>query len=355
VDGDGQMEVVIGSYADSVYCVNGENGSQQWVFATSAQVNSSPAVANVDGDDTMEVIVGCNNSRVYCLNGVTGAQQWSYLTGAAVASSPAVADVDGDGQQEVIVGSYDGNVYCLSGAGSQEWVFPAPGMQGSSAAIADVDGDGQMEVIIGTGNRNVYCLSGTGSQQWVRTLPAPSTIHTVLSLVDIDGDNKLEVLVPNGAGTTFYCLNAEDGSILWQKEGFPLDIHSPFAGDIDGDQCAEIMVGTLQPTGGGSYIFALDDASNTSGCGPLYSGVNEGIGYGELEFKMQGQGIYLFLPSDDQVSLLLYDISGKFAQKLYDGVLPHGGHTFIPNLETRGIYMAVLQYGGTKRVVKFVR
>jgi len=131
-----------------------------------------------------------------------------------------------------------------------------------------------------------------------------------------------------------------------------------FAGDIDGDACSEVIVPVtcFDWEGAISYvkILALDDRNNAQGCGPVYEDLNEGLGKG-FEFRAMGQNIYLFTPNQAQVSLTLYDTQGRVVQKLYDGVLSSGGHTFNPNLETKGIYMAVLRYQGGMKSLKIVR
>jgi outer membrane protein assembly factor BamB len=127
-DGDGQIEVVVGSGDGKVYCLRGSDGTQKWSFTTSNEVVSSPAVADVDGDGKTEVVVGSNNNKLYCLRGSDGTQKWAFTTGNEVVSSPAVADVDGDGKLEVVIGSYDGKVYCLRGSdGFQKWNFTTDG------------------------------------------------------------------------------------------------------------------------------------------------------------------------------------------------------------------------------------
>jgi hypothetical protein len=255
----------------------------------------------------MEVVVGSGDYKVYCLRGSDGTQKWAFTTGNAVGSSPAVADCDGDGQMEIVVGSYDYKVYCLRGSdGTQKWAFT-------------------------TGNY----------------------VHIPGALVDIDGDGRLEYLVSQYTPTsTLYCLNAENGSLAWQINLAP-DVQSPFAGDIDGDGCSEIIVGTQDADAQGYRVFALDDPANSTNCGTSDIG-EEGFGNG-FEFRTTGQSIYLFMPNQAQVSLTLYDAQGRLVQRLYDGVLSSGGHTFNPRLEANGVYMAVLRYQGGMKSLKIVR
>jgi outer membrane protein assembly factor BamB len=353
VDGDGQTEVVIGSFDGKVYCLRGSEGFQKWAFTSGAPAYSSPAVADCDGDGQAEIVVGSNDYKVYCLRGTDGAQKWAFATGGAVWSSPAVADCDGDGRMEVVVGSRnDYKVYCLRGSdGTQKWAFTTGGFVYSSPAIADVDGDGQVEIVIGSYDGKVYCLRGSdGTQKWAFT--TSDYVHLPGALVDIDGDSKFEYLVSQATTSTLYCLNAENGSVAWQK-GLAQDIHSPFAGDIDGDGCSEMIVGTQYADALGYRVFAIDDPANSTNCGTLDIGEG-GLGSG-FEFRPAGQSIYLFMPTSAQVSLRLYDAQGRLVQRLYDGVLASGGHTFNPALESKGVYMAVLRYQGGMKSLKIVR
>jgi hypothetical protein len=131
-------------------------------------------------------------------------------------------------------------------------------------------------------------------------------------------------------------------------------VHSPFAGDIDGDGCSEIIVGTYGANAQGYRVFAIDDQSNSHDCGLLYEDVEESLGKG-FDFRATRQSIYLFMPNEAQVSLAIYDAQGRLVQRLYDGVLTSGGHTFNPTLEAKGVYMAVLRYQGGMKSLKIVR
>ena len=64
--------VYVGSWDDTVYCLNATSGAFVWSFTTGAFVESSPAV--VGG----LVYVGSEDGKLYCLNAATGAFVWSY-------------------------------------------------------------------------------------------------------------------------------------------------------------------------------------------------------------------------------------------------------------------------------------
>ncbi len=358
VDGIAGMEVVIGSNDNKVYCLDGVTGNVKWSYITGDVVYSSPSIANIDGIAGMEVVIGSNDNKVYCLDGVTGNVKWSYITSGNVWSSPAVADVNGNGTIEVVIGNHDNKVYCLDGVtGVMEWSYTTGDNVESSSAVADMDGDGNIEVVIGSKDGKVYCLDGvTGLVEW--SYDAGGDIHRGISVADIDGEVlgecKLEVLIPNLSCDYLTCLNGENGSVLWTKQ-LASDVHDITIADIDNDGCVEIVVGTAV----GNKIWALDDVGNRSNCKCVPSSIEENnteiFRQNGIEFRSMGKGIYLFTPNAIQVDINVYDISGSLEQIIYKGVLNKGGHTFMPNIKSSGVYFVALQNHNFKKSLKLIR
>ncbi|MHA1770694.1 MAG: FG-GAP-like repeat-containing protein [Candidatus Thorarchaeota archaeon] len=130
-----------------------------WSYTTGDAIVSSPIIGDVDGDGRLEIIIGSQDHQVYALNGEDGTRLWSYTTGDWVDSSPALGDVDGDGKLEAIIGSRDGCLYALNGEdGTLLWSYDTSYWPISSAALGDVDDDGRLEVVIGSGNHAIYAL-----------------------------------------------------------------------------------------------------------------------------------------------------------------------------------------------------
>jgi hypothetical protein len=110
--------LTIGNSGNSVLEFNITNEFIQsgWPKTTGSDVNSSPALGDIDGDGDIEVVVGSHGGKVYAWHhdgsDVTG---WPKTTGSDVYSdvysSPALGDIDGDGDIEVVVGSDDNKVY----------------------------------------------------------------------------------------------------------------------------------------------------------------------------------------------------------------------------------------------------
>ncbi|TXT64884.1 MAG: putative Dolichyl-phosphate beta-D-mannosyltransferase [Promethearchaeota archaeon] len=247
VDGDGKLEIILGSSDNTVYSLNGEDGSVNWTYSTDGPIISSPALGDVDGDGKLEVVIGCNDKKIYVLNGEDGSVNWTYSTGGPILSSPALGDVDGDGKLEIILGSSDNTVYSLNGEdGSVNWTYSTGGPILSSPALGDVDGDGKLEVVIGCNDKKIYVLNGlNGFIKW--TYLTGGSVTSSPALGDVDGDGKPEVIA-GCDDRNIYVLNGEDGTIRWRCAVFWEIIHekiftSPALGDVDSDGRLEVVVG----------------------------------------------------------------------------------------------------------------
>jgi len=70
------------------------------------------SIADVDGDGVLEVGVGTASGTVICYDAATGRVKWTYDL-EAVPSHIVTADIDGCGKHEFIFGAKDGKLYAL--------------------------------------------------------------------------------------------------------------------------------------------------------------------------------------------------------------------------------------------------
>ena len=199
LDGDGVIEVVAASLKGelAVYHSDGTMADGwPWVLDRGlvfGQTDSNngydygffgaPALADLDGDGDLEIIIGAMDAYVYVfhhdgelMDGWPLELRHEYeffdelvSAGARIISSPAVGDIDGDGFLEIAIGtnqkqggtyglgyvlSHDGQIepgWPISAFGAYTNALPyvGEGVPGSPA-ICDVDGDGKMEVAMHT-------------------------------------------------------------------------------------------------------------------------------------------------------------------------------------------------------------
>lgn len=106
-----------GSDHNKVFAFHLDDGSNVpgWPVSTGDSVLASPALGDVDGDGEVEVVVGSWDDHVYAWNG-DGSVVWrrttshgaDHLGPSDLTGHPIIADLDGDGDQDVAVGSRTG-------------------------------------------------------------------------------------------------------------------------------------------------------------------------------------------------------------------------------------------------------
>jgi outer membrane protein assembly factor BamB len=256
LDGDGRIEVVMGSSDNHLYCLGGESSKLRWKFETGHHVASSPATGDLDGDGKMEVVVGSVNGYLYCLEGESGVMRWKFKTDGEVVSSPAIGDLDGDGRMEVVVGSRDDYLYCLEGEnGVMRWKFKTDGSVYSSPAIGDLDGDGKIEVTVGSYDDYLYCMKEEGGEvKW--RFKTDGGISSSPGIGDLDGDGRMEVVV-GSRDDYLYCLEGENGVMRWKFKTDGSVYSSPAIGDLDGDGRTEVVVASFD---GWLYLLKIEGA-----------------------------------------------------------------------------------------------
>ncbi|OGW79758.1 MAG: hypothetical protein A3G33_01775 [Omnitrophica bacterium RIFCSPLOWO2_12_FULL_44_17] len=260
LDGDGQVDIVAASFDGKVYVWNmagqalpgwpKDRGSQN--PPSFINWGSSPAVVDMDGDGSLEVVVGSYEGKVYAWkkdgSDVSG---WPKDTGEEIVASPAVGDIDPNypGLETVIATSagaypnFTAKIYVWHADGTEVTGFPKvyENMWGESTpAIADLDPNYfGFEIILPlsdaqTGGSQVHVLHQDGTEMTGWPIGISYSERTPV-VADFDGDGDLEVIT--GAGSTGGQIYAwhHDGSVLngWPKQMPKAVVASLSAGDID--------------------------------------------------------------------------------------------------------------------------
>ena len=247
INNDSILEVIFGSYNDSLYALDG-SGNRIWSFGTGGSINSSPVAGDIDIDGNVEIAFGSWDSYVYVLD-ANGTLKWKYKTGNRIESSPALADINKDGTLEIVIGSEDKKLYCFQPSiDTLEtlWVYTASDKICSTPAIGDLDKDGTLDVVFGCVDGMFYAINGAiHDLLWYFSTVGTGNSDQCQSvgLADIDNDGKLEVVAGSFAGGGVYALEGETGMEKWELTyfGWPVP-SSPAIADIDGDGSLEIVM-----------------------------------------------------------------------------------------------------------------
>jgi len=239
-----------------------------WPHLFTAEVHSSPMLADINADQVCEVIVLTKDGMLHVLRpDDTQLPGWPIQIGPAssiadgqnwVSGSAAVADLDGNGQLWILQASFDGKLHALNADGQERLGFPI--LMGTystdTPTVADLDGDGQPEILCryNPNALGVWSAQGQMPPGWPKSIAnAPGGAIDVWScpaVTDLDGDTDLEIVAGDYSG--FCHAWHHDGAVV---SGWPVDLNpdhsypgwvlsSPAAVDCESDGRYEIVIGS---------------------------------------------------------------------------------------------------------------
>jgi outer membrane protein assembly factor BamB len=187
------------------YAVNQsyQNVKAKWIYASEANVISTPAVSNG------MIVFGNQQGKIVALSLTNGKTKWSYQTAAAIYSSPAISN------NKIVFGSADGYVYCLSIAGKLLWKYKAGAAVLGSPVIEN------NIVYIGASDHRFRAIDLiTGKEIWgFSGLDGPVVSTPVL---------YKDIVIFGAWDTYLYSLNKNTGVLNWKwNNGSTVRNYSP--------------------------------------------------------------------------------------------------------------------------------
>ncbi len=215
LNGDGKLDFVVATWNaktrtnNKVYAYRGDTRQILWTYALSDVVYHGTAVGDLDGDGRPELLIGCYNDTLYCLNGENGTAAWKWSAGKSFyAGAPAlIADLDNDGNCEVLSSSWY-KMTALNANGTVKWQYEIPqyGQSFRSAAIGDVNKDAYQDVVFGTDKGQLIGINGNNGtlifNKNLRTAYGDSlfTLDHAPLLADFDKNGTMDAFIVGGHG-----------------------------------------------------------------------------------------------------------------------------------------------------------
>jgi hypothetical protein len=310
LDGDGDLEVVVGSTSGTIYAFHHDTTAVAGFPQTMDSAPAGPVVlTNLDADPALEVIAVSVNGTVYVWNGdgTNFGPAWPKVIESPVDAAPAVGDVDGDGAPEIVVRqSLKIYVFNPDGTVVPGWPVAALPSGGVSPVLGDIDTNGSIEIVEAeqqSGALSILAYRGNGTVLMRRDFGgAPMN---ALALGDLDEDGKLEILLTDQGGV----VSAFDrlGNTV---PGWPMVSQvataikgSAIIADVDGDGHKDVLAGS---TNGRVYgwnrsgtLFFLTPPAST-----IYGTPSVG--------DVDGDGDVEILTADNLGSINILDLPGAF-------------------------------------------
>ncbi len=268
--------VFIGSNDQCLYAIDLQSGVKRWEVKTHGAIEAPPIV--VDN----HVYVGSFDGQLYAIEAATGTVAWKYPTEDKIIGSANWTPLEGHEAGGILVGSYDNHLYCIDAAtGELYWRVPTENYVNGGAAV---DRD---HAYFGACDGGIYVVSISKGVQLARVelnAPIAGTIalegqsgyigHYGNQFIKVDlraQDIKWKfedldfpffsspgfweagsALVFGSAARRIYCVNQENGRLIWKfntrgkVEGSPV---------VCGDR---VIVGSAD---GWIYLLSMVDGS----------------------------------------------------------------------------------------------
>ncbi len=226
LDNDGDLDMIVGANNGITYAYKNIGSSTSPVWTTQSLWNvpsvgsyASPTLADLDGDGDLDLMIGEYNGGVYGYEntGTKYSPVWSAKpawsipdTALGYYASPTLADLDGDGDLDLMIGDSGGISYGYRNDGTTAapvwvanaaWNTPDTGAF-AVPALADIDGDGDFDLLIGNNSGGiVYGYQNTGSTTapiWTANTAWNKSglgSYSAPALADLDGDGDLDFMM----------------------------------------------------------------------------------------------------------------------------------------------------------------
>ena len=259
------------SDTDKLFALNTSCGLA-WSDTLDGLTTDSPALADVEGNGQLDVVEGTSAGTIYVLNGTNGATIWSAAASGQIIGSPVTADLTGDGYQDVIVPTISG-IDIFDGRSGAKLTTLGSGDGFESSPLVTDDPDGHIG-ITGAGfnygsdsgvivHWEIDDTAGTGSSVYEQGA-WPQFHHDPQLTGDAGTPAPPPIEVPCNApsgGPDGYLLSASDGGVF--NYG-----NIPFCGSTGGIRLNRPVVATALTHDGGGYwevasdggMFAFGDA-----------------------------------------------------------------------------------------------
>ncbi|WP_162944944.1 FG-GAP-like repeat-containing protein [Flavisolibacter nicotianae] len=239
MDGDGKLDIVIGSYGNSRIIIYKNEGSPGIIAMTNAKdfaTGPNPhgiVIADFDGDGRADIGTANQNGNtasVFRNLSTTGniniASQKDFPVGYWPQRLSA-GDYDGDGKPDLAVPNYNsGLLSVLRNTGSQGMVSFASKIDFSAggtpfhASTGDLDGDGKDDIVVSNvGSNNIRILKNNSTagkidfSEYYDLYAGNTPVFSTLG--DLDGDGKIDIIVANfGANTLSLFRNIGSKGII---------------------------------------------------------------------------------------------------------------------------------------------
>lgn len=174
LNNDGWLEVVVADVRGNVAAFD-RLGKEVWERHLASMVTQAPTVGDIDGDGALELAIGTGSGRIVVLRAADGSPMESFAPvmahGKIMAPLSIVKLRDDARGQHIIAPAFDGVLYIVDASGCVDTIDVGETSYGMVLAD-DLDGNGFLDLLMVTMNGNVLAFDTRATYQPLKTLTA---------------------------------------------------------------------------------------------------------------------------------------------------------------------------------------
>ncbi len=272
LDGDGAEELIVlrGNVAHAMTAA----GETLWRYEAGGKM-LSVAHADLDGDGTLEVLLGSADENLYVVNALDGELQRQHhvdvplRVGNSSVRQPqvgtiAVGDVDADGMLDIIVCTLNGNLVRYDLDFNILWRYDSIPHGAVELELHDLDGDGTLNMVVANHYGAVQIFDEKG-------VPQPGVYSELgdvrMAVGDLTGDGIPEIANGSSTGAFNVLTWRTQNGFTFPNYGFSFSelLMGPLMGDEGNELSASSETGYVYALNGAGEVLArrnLGDAVN---------------------------------------------------------------------------------------------
>eukprot|EP01025_Chloroclados_australasicus_P065169 TRINITY_DN8844_c1_g1_i8.p1 TRINITY_DN8844_c1_g1~~TRINITY_DN8844_c1_g1_i8.p1 ORF type:complete len:626 (-),score=88.92 TRINITY_DN8844_c1_g1_i8:375-2252(-) len=203
VDGDGKLEIIVGSSTGFLYVLNSEGKTLEGWPIQMGDIQGQVGVADVNSDKKLEIVAGDMRGNIAVFN-VQGKEVWERHLVGGIPQGPTFGDIDGDGVLDIAVATKSGFIYALRGTDGKDlnnFPFLTGGPIMSQVLITRLQDAPQQNLMVQSFDGFLYVVDGLDGCS--DTVDIGEVSYSMVLADDLTGNGKLDLLVSTMNGNLY--------------------------------------------------------------------------------------------------------------------------------------------------------